>query len=172
MVPSYPWEPWWFRGVPFCRVAHFLVRPGLGLSGKQGAHIRTGIITWSGDIEAPKIGVWVARSVSITSCAARTAWLKPSLFKPPFKTRDVLGCCRVSGKSPSSPRKRPEGNPARGYMSRLEVRFPALFVLALPHFHCFGVALDVAAFGVELQLAVYFPRNVRELEHGNGNVAL
>ena len=57
------------------------------------------------------------------------------------------------------------------FQLNLKVWFPALFVLALPHFHRFGVALDVAVLGVELQFAVHFPSDVRELEHSNGNVA-
>src|SRR5580704_4372810 len=53
----------------------------------------------------------------------------------------------------------------------LDMRGPALFILAAPHLHRFGVALDLSVFRVEVQLTVDFPRDVGKLQHGNGDVA-
>src|SRR5271157_5153374 len=53
----------------------------------------------------------------------------------------------------------------------LDMRRPALLVLAPPHLHGFRVALDSSVFRVEMQLPVDFPRDVRKLEHRNSDVA-
>src|SRR6266404_524870 len=53
----------------------------------------------------------------------------------------------------------------------LDMRCPALLVLAPPHLHRFRVALDPPVLRVEMQLAVDFPGDVGKLQHRNGNVA-
>src|ERR1700692_436849 len=47
----------------------------------------------------------------------------------------------------------------------LDTWFPAFLVLAPPHLHCFRVALDAPAFRVEMEFALHFPGDVRELQH-------
>src|SRR6266403_5704022 len=53
----------------------------------------------------------------------------------------------------------------------LDLRRPALFVLAPPPLLRFRVALDSPVFRVELQFPVDFPRDVRKLQHRNGDIA-
>src|SRR5258707_6067248 len=45
----------------------------------------------------------------------------------------------------------------------LDMRRPALLVLAPPHLHRFRVALDPPVLRVDLQLPVYFPRDIGKL---------
>src|ERR1700731_3597578 len=53
----------------------------------------------------------------------------------------------------------------------LDMRCPALLVLASPHLHGFRVTLDPPVLSVQMQLAVDFPSDVGKLQHRNGNVA-
>src|SRR6266436_6825910 len=53
----------------------------------------------------------------------------------------------------------------------LDMRGPALLILAPPHLHRFRVVLNPPVFRIEMQLPVHFPRNVRKLQHRNGNVS-
>src|ERR1035437_171329 len=54
---------------------------------------------------------------------------------------------------------------------RLQMRRPAFFVFASPQLHGFRIALDVPVAWIELQFALNFPRNVGQLQHGDGNIA-
>src|SRR5712675_3382861 len=53
----------------------------------------------------------------------------------------------------------------------LDMWCPPFFILASPHLHRFRIALYPPVFRVEIQLAVHFPSDVRELQHCNGDVA-
>src|SRR5712691_3981586 len=59
----------------------------------------------------------------------------------------------------------------RETLSVLDMKFPALLVLAPPHLHRFLISLDSSVFCIELQCAFYFPRHVGKLQHRNRNVA-
>src|SRR3977135_953255 len=54
----------------------------------------------------------------------------------------------------------------------LDMRRPALLVLAPPHLHGLRVAQDHPAFRVEVQYALNLPRDVGKLQHGHRDVAI
>ena len=51
------------------------------------------------------------------------------------------------------------------------MRRPAILVLTCPHRHGLRVIQNLPALPVEPQFAIQRPGNVRELKHGNNNVA-
>src|ERR1700675_1967068 len=53
----------------------------------------------------------------------------------------------------------------------LNMRCPALLVLAPPHLHRFQIALDSSVFPSEMQFAVDLPCDVRKLKHRNRDPA-
>src|SRR5215467_12577134 len=53
----------------------------------------------------------------------------------------------------------------------LDMRLPALLIFPAPHGYGFGIGLDAAVGGIEMQVALHFPRDVRELQHGDGHVS-
>ena len=52
----------------------------------------------------------------------------------------------------------------------LDMRRPAVFILASPHLHRFCIALDLSVFRIQMQFPVNLPRDVGKLQHRNGNV--
>src|SRR5260370_41086838 len=55
-------------------------------------------------------------------------------------------------------------------LSALEVRRPALLILATPVLHSVRVVLDFSGLRVKTQLAVYLPGDVGKLQHGDSDV--
>jgi hypothetical protein len=55
-------------------------------------------------------------------------------------------------------------------MLPLEMRRPALLIIASPHLHRFWITQDLSVFRIQMQFPVNFPRDVGKLQHRNGNV--
>src|ERR1700751_2907750 len=56
-------------------------------------------------------------------------------------------------------------------LSALEMRRPALLILATPVLHRMSIVLDLSGLRVKAQLAVYLPGNIGKLQHRDRNIA-